>query len=69
LTYYVNGQQIGTPATGVTFSQYIGGAADAVARADNYWRGDMGVSAVYGRALSADEIQQNFNALRGRYGL
>jgi len=69
LTYYVNGQQIGTPATGVTFSQYISGAADAVARADNYWRGDMGVCAVYGRALSADEIQQNFNSLRGRYGL
>jgi hypothetical protein len=63
LTYYVNGQQIGTPATGVTFSQYIGGASDAVARADNYWSGDMGVCAIYGRALTADEIKQNYNAL------
>jgi hypothetical protein len=63
LTYYVNGQQIGTPETGVTFSQYIGGASDAVARADNYWSGDMGVCAIYGRALSADEIKQNYNAL------
>jgi hypothetical protein len=63
LTYYVNGQQIGTPETGVTFSQYIGGASDAVARADNYWSGDMGVCAIYGRALTADEIKQNYNAL------
>jgi hypothetical protein len=69
LTYYVNGQQIGIPATGVTFSQYIGGALDAVARADNYWRGDLGVCAVYGRALSADEIKQNYNSLQLRYGL
>jgi hypothetical protein len=67
LTYYVNGQRIGTPATGVTFSQYISGASDAVARADNYWSGDIGVCAVYGRALTADEIRQNYNALATRY--
>jgi hypothetical protein len=24
---------------------------------------------VYNRALSATEVQQNFNALRGRYGI
>jgi hypothetical protein len=69
LTYYVNGQQLGTPQTGITFSQYLNGGTEAVARADNYWRGDMGVCAVYGRALNADQIQQNYNALRARYGL
>lgn len=70
LTYYVNGQQIGTPATGVTFSQYLNSNnTEAVARADNYWRGDMGVCAVYGRALTADEIKQNSNALQLKYGL
>jgi hypothetical protein len=69
LTYYVNGQQIGTPATGVTFSQFINSGIEAVARADNYWRGDMGVCAVYGRALRADEIKQNYNALSTRYSL
>jgi hypothetical protein len=67
LTYYVNGQQIGTPATGVTFSQFINSGIEAVARADNYWRGDMGVCAVYGRALTAEEIQQNYDALATRY--
>ena len=69
LTYYVNGQQIGTPATGITFSQFINSGIEAVARSDNYWRGDIGAVAIYGQALNATQIQQNFNALRGRYGL
>ena len=69
VTYYVNGQQIGTPATGVTFTQFINSGIEAVARSDNYWLGDMGVCAVYGRALSADEIKQNYNALALDYGI
>ena len=67
VTYYVNGQQIGTPATGVTFSQFINSGIEAVARSDNYWRGDMGVCAIYSRALTADEIKQNYNALNNIY--
>jgi hypothetical protein len=67
VTYYVNGQQIGTPATGVTFSQFINSGIEAVARSDNYWRGDMSVCAVYGQALTASQIQQNYNALTTRY--
>jgi hypothetical protein len=69
LTYYVNGQQIGTPGTGITFSQFINSGIEAVARSDNYWRGDIGSVAIYGQALNASQIEQNFNALRGRYGL
>ena len=69
LTYYVNGQQIGTPDTGVTFSQFINSGIEAVGRSDNYWRGDIGSVAIYGQALNSDQIKQNFNALRGRYGL
>jgi hypothetical protein len=69
LTYYVNGQQIGTPATGVTFSQFINSGTEAVARADNFWRGDMGVCAVYGRALNPSEILQNYNALAAQLGM
>jgi hypothetical protein len=33
------------------------------------YHGRVGFVRVYNRALSATEIQQNFNALRGRYGL
>ncbi len=33
------------------------------------WLGDMSVARVYNRALSQDEITQNYNSLRGRFGL
>jgi hypothetical protein len=34
-----------------------------------YFNGRIATAMIYDRALSADEITQNFNALRGRYGL
>lgn len=34
-----------------------------------YLQGDVAVAQIYNRALSAAEITQNFNALRGRYGI
>jgi hypothetical protein len=33
------------------------------------FQGNISVSQIYNRALSADEVSQNFNALRGRYGI
>ena len=33
------------------------------------WRGSINSVIIYNRALSAAEVQQNFNALRGRYGV
>lgn len=67
VTYYLNGQPIGTN-TGVTFAQYVNsGNTENVAFTDNYWYGDIGVTAVYGRALNASEIQQNYNALSTKY--
>ena len=33
------------------------------------WLGDVGVTMFYNKALTAAEVQQNFNALRGRYGI
>ena len=38
-------------------------------RGDNYFRGQIAVARIYSRALSATEVLQNFNALRGRYGV
>lgn len=35
----------------------------------NYTNCNIGTIHVYNRALTAQEIQQNFNALRGRYGI
>jgi hypothetical protein len=36
---------------------------------NNYTRGNISQVKIYNRALTSTEIQQNFNALRGRYGL
>jgi len=67
---YINGVQVasdtqtGTIATnsgGMTIGEYGGGAYR--------YNGSIGVVKVYNRALSAEEVKQNFNALRGRYGV
>ena len=34
-----------------------------------YFLGDVGAAAIYNRALTQTEVTQNFNALRGRYGI
>jgi hypothetical protein len=34
-----------------------------------YYDGSLSICRVYGRALTAAEITQNFNAIRGRYGV
>lgn len=68
VSYYFNGQPVGTNA-GLTFIQYSNNNGEYVALGDNYWYGDIGVCAVYGRALSSTEILQNFSSLAPRYGL
>ena len=34
-----------------------------------YYIGDVGIASIYNRALTPLEIQQNFNAIRSRYGI
>lgn len=34
-----------------------------------YWEGDMALVLAYNRALTPQEVQQNFNATRGRFGI
>lgn len=36
---------------------------------DSYWNGTIQVACFYNRALTPAEVKQNFNALRGRYGI
>lgn len=43
--------------------------ADGGGSGDWFLSGSISCARVYNRALSAPEIQQNFNALRGRYGI
>ena len=71
---YVNGvavnsdSQTGTIATntsGMSVGAYGGNSGS-----NAYWyNGNIGLVRVYNRALSANEVIQNFNATRGRYGV
>ena len=69
---YVNGIEIGRKVSfgGVNTSTFNGviGAEDQNF-SDNTLNGNIAQVSVYNRALSAAEISQNFNALRGRFGI
>ena len=68
---YVNGNVVatqsssGTLPTGQT-NQFIGAYGPGTAY---YFNGRMGCTKVYNVGLTATQILQNFNALRGRYGI
>ena len=67
---YLNGNQTvsGAPSGTITLnstqSLWVGGRVQG-----NYFAGDISQVTVYSRVLTAAEILQNFNALRGRYGI
>ena len=65
-SYYVNGSLVGTgtaytiPALTPTWLNRASGQT---------WTGNCSNIKIYNRALTAVEVLQNFNALRGRYGI
>lgn len=70
VTHYLNGEVNGTGTITTTIGDtnnpmYIGSRIDSGTRMS----GNISVLTLYNRALSETEIKQNFNALRGRYGL
>ena len=74
---YINGTSFGTqacPTTTLTITGAIvlGQEQDAVQggfSATQCYKGKYSHATMYNRALSASEIQQNYNALKGRFGL
>lgn len=74
LAFYVNGNYINSGYYGYTATQYtalanqvrVGCQKNAFGR---YFRGQVSNVQFYNRSLSADEIKQLFNSMRGRYGL
>lgn len=73
LYLYSNGAQISSVAFGSSINiqpttnlLYIGMSQHA---AGQCFDGRIDAASVYNRALSASEVKQNFNALRGRYGI
>jgi len=70
---YKNGIRFGSSAAFGVFSTGNSARTLSIGRINNlnssYWQGNVSQTSIYNRALSATEVQQNFNALRGRYGL
>lgn len=71
-SFYKNGSLFSSSSTVGTIGNvtrnncYIGRSNWA---ADAYFESTIGILIIYNRALTATEISQNFNALRGRFGL
>jgi hypothetical protein len=71
---FVNGESIfnSTALTAVASSTAANDVLLGVLRTSSptwYLQGSLGPANLYNRILSAQEIQQNFNATRGRYGI
>ena len=69
---YVNStiQADNTWGNGTTpFSNSVPFAVGRIGSSPSYAKGQISNVQAYNRALSADEIRQNYNALKGRYGL
>lgn len=71
VTFYINGNLIGTNTANTP-----NGANDAPFNlgrdngpATGYWNGSISSIQLYNRTLSASDVSQNFNAMRGRFGL
>ena len=71
---YKNGVQFGLPSSTITnFSTGDSQRSLAVGRINNsvspHWSGDISNTKIYNRYLNATEVLQNYNALKGRFGL
>lgn len=69
VTFYLNGASAGSGTVGST---NIASGTAAIGSTDLYGRlfkGDIANITMYRRALSATEVDDNFNALRNRFGL
>ena len=70
---YVNGVLDGTPVAIATFDRLTANAENLIGAlhttSTESFIGSISSAAIYNKALSAAEIQQNFNALRSRYGI
>jgi hypothetical protein len=68
---YLNGVQTGSTTTGgpVTLNSTQPLQIGTRGIPSNWYNGNISQVSIYNRALTAQEIQQNYNALKGRFGL
>lgn len=68
INLYINGSFVSTATAGVLTPAIINGTIGSENNG-NYLNGRIAEVKIYNRALSDTEVLQNFNALRGRFGL
>jgi hypothetical protein len=71
---YINASVVGTGTSTGTIATNSGGMSVGVyggfsGSRGYYYNGNLAICRVYNRVLTAAEISQNFNALRGRFGI
>lgn len=74
---YINGVNVATSGTtirnpigdGSTRTFAIGANTESTVQNNYNWDGDIAIVRIYGKALSADEVNQNFEAHRVRFGV
>lgn len=70
LTLYLNGVSVGTSTSGANLSDAGGTIGEYGGFGPYYFNGQISIIRVYkNKGLTASEVQQNFNAQRGRYGI
>lgn len=75
MKFYVNGDNVANDTLSWTSSAMdggswlVGGGNAFGGQSGLYGGGKIPLSRLYNKALTAQEVQQNFNALRGRYGI
>jgi hypothetical protein len=68
-TLYLNNVVRGTSTTGTTFASSTDPYKVGYGNVHTYHIGNVSNCRIYNRALTASEIQQNFNATRSRFGI
>jgi hypothetical protein len=64
---YINGELVATGTSQTLATVESTAQIGRQVNAGQYWNGQIAKVAIYNRALSATEVKQNFNALRGRF--
>jgi hypothetical protein len=67
---YINGNLVASDAQVQTIATNAGGQTIGMYNSGGYYyNGSIGIVRVYNRTLTANEVRQNFEALRSRYGI
>jgi hypothetical protein len=66
---YINGVQTNTASSTLTSATNVSSIGFDTSRNNYPFKGNISQALIYNRALSQAEVTQNYNALKGRYGL